>query len=193
MSVTVRRKARKAHRCDGCTRVGAIQPGDVYLTHTALAGDEFGYHEYGSGNRPRRSNECAGCATRYGRAELLAGPAGPMPAEPRTATVLDIAAAFVLAAERDGVEMFVAKLHFLCVQVQGWTLACSGRLAFTETIYADADGYRIDEISTAYAPLGDGVFTLQAAIDAGVITLPCDHPQHSPASNSAGGQEITQQ
>jgi hypothetical protein len=102
--------------------------------------------------------------------------------------VLDIAAAFLIAAERDGIEMFVAKLHFLCAQVQGWTLAYSGRPAFTETIYAEADGYRIDEISTAYAPLGDGVFTLQDAIDAGVITMPA-----ATAGDSPGTQEITQQ
>ena len=71
MSVTKRRKARKAHRCDGCDRAGKIQPGDIYLTHTALAGDEFGYHEYGNGGRPQRYAECSECATRYGRRELL--------------------------------------------------------------------------------------------------------------------------
>lgn len=73
MSVTrVIRKARKTHRCDGCATSGKIQPGDPYLTHTALKGDEFGYHEYGNGNRPQRFTECAECATRYGRAEMLA-------------------------------------------------------------------------------------------------------------------------
>jgi hypothetical protein len=75
VSVTIRRKARKVHRCDGCARSQKIQPGDVYLTHTALAGDEFGYHEYGEGNRPQRYAECADCATTFGRAELLEAPA----------------------------------------------------------------------------------------------------------------------
>lgn len=84
MSVTrVIRKARKAHKCHVCEKPGKIQPGDSYLTHTALAGDEFGYDGYftvtahGLGPakpRPNRSNECIDCATRYGRAELLAAP-----------------------------------------------------------------------------------------------------------------------
>lgn len=188
MSVTVRRKARKAHRCDSCGTGGKIQPGDVYLTHTSLAGDEFGYHEYGSGNRPRRSNECGECATRYGRAGLLNRVAkGDQP--PR---VLDIAAAFMIAADRDGIEMFVAKLHFLCAQVQGWTLAYSGKPAFAEAIYAEADGYRIDEIRDAYAVFGEGTFTLQDAIDAGIITMPAHSPAPADAV-SAGNQEITQQ
>lgn len=177
MSVTVRRKARKAHRCDSCGAGGKIQPGDVYLTHTALAGDEFGYHEHGNGNRPRRSNECAECATRYGRAELL----NRVAKGTQSARVLDIAAHIMVIAERDGIEMFVEKLHFLCYQVQGWTLACTGKPAFTETIYAEVDGVRIDEIRDAYAPLGDGLFTLQDAIDAGVITMPRTSPEPSPA------------
>ncbi|MCB5280343.1 hypothetical protein [Arthrobacter sp. ES1] len=181
MSVTVRRKARKAHRCDSCGRAGAIQPGDAYLVHTALAGDEFGYHEYGDGNRPRRSNECAECATRYGRGQLLAGPVKPIAEGSQPSRVLDIAAAIMLAAERDGIEMFVAKMHFLCYQVQGWTLARTGRPAFAETIYADADGVRIDAIRDAYAPLGDGIFTLQDAIDAGIITMPRTSPEPTPA------------
>lgn len=40
MSFTVRRKANKVHHCDGCDRPGKIQPGDAYLTHTALRGDD---------------------------------------------------------------------------------------------------------------------------------------------------------
>lgn len=77
MSVTkVIRKARRAHCCDSCD--GKIQPGDSYLTHTALRGDEFGYHEWLDRdtlkpvNQPYRLKECARCATRYGRADLLA-------------------------------------------------------------------------------------------------------------------------
>lgn len=84
MSVTrVIRKARKVHKCHVCDKPGKIQPGDSYLTHTALAGDEFGYDSYftvtayglrPANPRPQRSNECTDCATRYGRAELLAAP-----------------------------------------------------------------------------------------------------------------------
>ena len=75
MTVTkVVRKARKARRCDGCDRAGKIQPGDAYLTHTALRGDEFGYGDFGHNGRktrPQRSAECAECAYRYGRGPLL--------------------------------------------------------------------------------------------------------------------------
>jgi hypothetical protein len=112
----------------------------------------------------------------------------PLATGERSTHVLDIAAHIMLAAERDGIEMTTAKLHFLCYQVQGWTLACTGKPAFEATIYAVADGVRIDEISTAYAPLGDGVFTLQDAIDAGVIAVPA-----ATAGESAGNQEIIQQ
>ena len=75
MSVTrVIRKARKAHRCDGCGMAGRIQPGDAYLTHTALRGDEFGYGDQwpdGKKMRPQRFAECADCAFRAGRGETL--------------------------------------------------------------------------------------------------------------------------
>ncbi|WNM64576.1 hypothetical protein SEA_MIDNIGHTRAIN_89 [Arthrobacter phage MidnightRain] len=76
MSVTkVVRKARKAHRCTSCRE--RIEPGDAYLTHTALRGDEY-YDD--TINRdtlkparyPIRFKECGKCATRYGRAEMLA-------------------------------------------------------------------------------------------------------------------------
>lgn len=76
MSVTVCRKSRKARRCDGCDRAGKIQPGDLYLTHTALRGDDT-YHDaldrrtLKPANRPQRYAECAECATRSGRCELL--------------------------------------------------------------------------------------------------------------------------
>jgi len=79
MSVTVCRKARKVHRCDGCDRPGKIQPGDRYLTHTALSGDDA-YRDsldrltLKPANRPQRYSECAECATRYGRGPLLAEP-----------------------------------------------------------------------------------------------------------------------
>jgi len=69
VSVTrVIRKARKAHRCDGCDRPGKIRPGDAYLSHTYLSGDDL-YHDYS--DRPQRFAECADCAGRYGRGELL--------------------------------------------------------------------------------------------------------------------------
>lgn len=63
--ITRQHKARKVYRCDGCNRSGKIQPGDIYLTHTALRGDEFGYHD--RGDRVTRYKECSECATRYGR------------------------------------------------------------------------------------------------------------------------------
>ena len=84
MSVTARRKSRKVRRCDGCDRAGKIQPGDFYLTHTALRGDDL-YHDaldrrtLKPANRPLRYAECAECATRYGRGELLA----PSPTSPK--------------------------------------------------------------------------------------------------------------
>jgi hypothetical protein len=68
------RKARKPHRCDGCN--GRIQAGEPYLTHTALAGDDY-YHDalqcdtYKPLNQPIRFKECAPCATRYDRGHLL--------------------------------------------------------------------------------------------------------------------------
>jgi hypothetical protein len=76
MSVTRRRKAQKAHRCDGCGRPGKIQPGDHYLTHTALRGDDA-YHDsfdrltWKPANRPQRYAECGDCAIRHGRGELM--------------------------------------------------------------------------------------------------------------------------
>jgi len=75
VSVTRSHKARKLHVCDGCW--GQIQPGESYLTHTALGGDDY-YHEaldrytLKPANCPIRIKECAKCATRYDRGELLA-------------------------------------------------------------------------------------------------------------------------
>ena len=75
MSVIAARKARKAHRCDSC-RI-TIDPGSTYLTHTALAGDDYYEDTYDTATmkpakRPIRFNECADCATRYGRGDLIA-------------------------------------------------------------------------------------------------------------------------
>jgi len=98
MSVTkVIRKARKAHACDRCQQ--EILPGNSYLTHTALRGDEYGYHEYLHRdtlkplNQPNRLKECARCASRYGRADLLtqtetteAVPAGAASSIPKKGT-----------------------------------------------------------------------------------------------------------
>lgn len=62
--VTRRRVARKRHpACGGYCP--SIQPGDVYLEHTAFPGDEMGNTGFW------RIRECAACATRYGREELL--------------------------------------------------------------------------------------------------------------------------
>jgi hypothetical protein len=60
-----RRVARKRHpACGGYCP--PIQPGDVYLEHIAFPGDE----DIGN-TRFWRARECATCATRYGRADLL--------------------------------------------------------------------------------------------------------------------------
>jgi hypothetical protein len=73
--LSVPKVIRKVHWCGSCD--GRIQPGEAYLTHTSLAGDEFGYHEWLDRdtlkpvNQPHRTKECAGCATRYGRGDLL--------------------------------------------------------------------------------------------------------------------------
>lgn len=75
--IKVIRKARKKHRCDSCR--SPIETGSTYLTHTALAGDEY-YHDTLRAdtlkplNQPIRFKECADCAGRYGRADLLAAP-----------------------------------------------------------------------------------------------------------------------
>ena len=75
MSVTKAvRKARKAHRCDGCR--GQIQQGGAYLTHTALSGDDYYHdaldrHTLKPANTPIRTKECAECASRYDRGALL--------------------------------------------------------------------------------------------------------------------------
>ena len=69
MSVTkVVRKARKAHRCDGCDRPGKIQPGDAYLASTLFPSDDA--HSWVK-QVPMRFAECAECAHRYGRGEIL--------------------------------------------------------------------------------------------------------------------------
>lgn len=75
MSVTkVIRKARKTHQCDACH--GRIQAGESYLTHTALAGDDYydnalQRYTYKPLNRPIRFTECAPCAKRCGRGNLF--------------------------------------------------------------------------------------------------------------------------
>lgn len=65
MTTTRRRVARKAHPgCGGYCPT--IQPGDVYLEHVAFPGDDT-LNNTGFW----RIRECAACATRYGRADLL--------------------------------------------------------------------------------------------------------------------------
>ena len=64
---TVRRLARKRHRCDCGTR---ILPGHVYLEHTSFPGsDDAGYAT--AAGHPVRFKECAPCAARYGRIHEL--------------------------------------------------------------------------------------------------------------------------
>lgn len=66
MTVIRRRVARKRHpACGGYCK--PIQPGSAYLEHVAFPGED-GMEEV---TRPWRIRECAACATRYGRAELL--------------------------------------------------------------------------------------------------------------------------
>lgn len=102
-------------------------------------------------------------------------PARPAHGEP-PAHVLDVAAHLLGLAARDGIEMTAAKLHFLCYQVQAWSLAYTGQQAFAQTIYAEADGVRIDEIRDAYACFGDRPFTLQEAVDAGIVAVGTETP-----------------
>jgi predicted RNA-binding Zn-ribbon protein involved in translation (DUF1610 family) len=62
------RTARKQHRCQstGCS-VGTIEPGERYIEHRCSPNDpDIGYEIWW------RLRECATCASRYGRAELLA-------------------------------------------------------------------------------------------------------------------------
>lgn len=73
----VRRRARVAHYCGGCSR--AVQPGEIYLRHVIFPGHDANprgvWVAAGSGrpipDRPRVSAECAECAIRYGRGGLL--------------------------------------------------------------------------------------------------------------------------
>lgn len=65
MTVTASRKARKWHRCDGCTAGGEkIKPGDVYLEFVVFPGSDG---HPGRPVGPFKGRECAKCATRYGR------------------------------------------------------------------------------------------------------------------------------
>jgi len=63
MSSTVRRIARKTHRCSGCDQ-NAITPGQPYLSGTVFPG-----HDLIPTTVPLRL--AGGCAIRYGRAHLL--------------------------------------------------------------------------------------------------------------------------
>lgn len=58
------RIARKVRRCESCLSV--IRPGDEYLEHVASPhhGDLDNEHWW-------RTWECADCATRYGRGDIL--------------------------------------------------------------------------------------------------------------------------
>lgn len=60
----VRRVARTQRY--GCH---VIKPGEVYLEWTEFPGGEAGYADYAG--HPVRMAECADCASRYGRADLL--------------------------------------------------------------------------------------------------------------------------
>lgn len=67
----VRRVARKLHRCSesGWSEGHPIKRGEVYLEWTEFPGGESGYADHAG--HPVRMAECAECARRCGRAELL--------------------------------------------------------------------------------------------------------------------------
>lgn len=73
VSTTRRRVARKRRWCysDYMHAGRSILPGDVYLEHTSFPGpgDEEGYAT--EAGHPIRIAECAECAIRYGRDELV--------------------------------------------------------------------------------------------------------------------------
>jgi hypothetical protein len=65
VTTRVRRRVARVRHVDGHEH--RIAPGDVYLSHTVLPGDD-GAEEL---THPWRLAECAACAIRYGRAYLL--------------------------------------------------------------------------------------------------------------------------
>lgn len=73
----VRRVARTPKRCSETWLFAGhpIKPGEVYLEWTEFPGGEAGYAD--SAGHPVRMAECADCATRYGRADLLRPPLLP--------------------------------------------------------------------------------------------------------------------
>lgn len=68
-TATVVRTARRAYYCGGCAKGTAIQPGDRHLEHTEYPGGESGYAD--SAGHPVRMRECAPCAHKCGRGDLL--------------------------------------------------------------------------------------------------------------------------
>lgn len=62
-----RMRVRRARRVRyGCH---LIQPGEVYIEHIEFPGGESGYAD--SAGHPVRMYECATCAERYGRGDLI--------------------------------------------------------------------------------------------------------------------------
>lgn len=99
-------------------------------------------------------------------------PLTPGAALPATPSVVDVAVYLVMRAESDGWEIFISKVHFMCVHAMGWLAALSGEQLFNEKIYAGKDGYVIDEITEFFSPLGidpDQPFTLADCVAAGII------------------------
>lgn len=60
------RVAHKKHYCDTCDCPGRIKPGEHYREVVISPGDEIR-----PSPRWQRMTECGGCATRYGRGDLV--------------------------------------------------------------------------------------------------------------------------
>lgn len=114
----------------------------------------------------------AGSPSTRVQAPLEPSPQPLATADNQDVSVLSIVVYLLSCAERDGWELFESKIHFMCAQVLGWSLAWTGTTTFDEKLYAVADGYLIQEVNDFFAPLKlsrDEVFTVQDCVDAGIL------------------------
>lgn len=103
----------------------------------------------------------------------------PIHEDPNTTTVLDVVVYLLLSAQRDGWEIFESKIHFMCYQIMGWSLAWTGEKAFDASVLAVEDGFLIQEVADFLAPLGlsrDEVFTFADCVVAGIVTMAPGNP-----------------